>query len=220
MGSLIVIPHFAGGLFFWPLHRVFARTPHPVLNRQLALIFTAALLALAGLAMAIKLSSHDAWWGTELFPAINFIAILTSSMACLRSDASHQELFSRPPVAAIAGVIFVFMAVMFMGGFRNLDIMLHESRTTATVTGIGSHGAVLYEYTVDGHIYGHGGNPGNPGNPANRTFEIQYSAAHPYFSSTTNPSILFGQMLVGMAFVGTGAYSICYTNAIKKTKST
>src|SRR5882762_8936106 len=107
MGSLIVIPHFAGGLFFWPLYRVFARTRNPVLNRQLALIFLAALVALAGLAAVIKLAGNDTWWGTGLFSAINFAAILVSSMACLRSDASNQELFLKPPMAAIAGATFV-----------------------------------------------------------------------------------------------------------------
>jgi hypothetical protein len=219
MGSLVVIPHFAGGLFFWPLYRVFARTRNPVLNRQLALIFLAALVALAGLAAVIKLAGNDTWWGTGLFSAINFAAILISSMACLRSNASNQELFSRPPVAAIAGATFVFMAVMFMGGFRNLDILLHESRTTATITGTGSHGATLYEYNVDGHVYGHARSPGNPSYPTNRTCEIIYSTAHPYFSSTQNPSIIFGQMLVGMAFVATGAYSICRSSARKKAKA-
>jgi hypothetical protein len=221
MGSLVVIPHFAGGLFFWPLYRVFARNPNPVLNRQLALIFLAALLALAGLTGVLLWAGNEAWWKTGLFPVINFVVILLSSVACMRSDASSQERFSKPHVAATAGAAFVFAAVMLVGGgFRNLDIMLHEARTTATVTGIGSHGVILYKYQVDGHIYGSGGDPGNPPYPRGSTFEIRYSTAHPYFSSAENPSIIFGQMLVGMAFVGAGAYSICYSNARKKAKAT
>ena len=110
---------------------------------------------------------------------------------------------------------FVATCVMFHGGFRNLDIALHEARTIATVSGYGAHGAVLYQYNVNGRIYKGAGNPYLPG-PVGNKFEVQYSSAHPYFSSPENLFTLFGQMLVGMAFVGIGAYSI--TRSKRKVK--
>lgn len=216
LSNLFVIPHFAGGLLFLPVFFLFNRSPGPVLKRRLILIFVATLVGLTVLALVIKLVGDDSSWGTSTFSWVNLAAILGSSMACIRDDKAKQLLLSKPLVAAAAAMTFVATCVMFHGGFRNLDIALHEARTIATVTGTGSHGAVLYQYNVNGRTYKGAGSPYLPG-PIGNKFEIKYSSTHPYFSLADNPFTIFGQMLVGMAFVGIGAYSITRSKRTHKT---
>jgi hypothetical protein len=123
-------------------------------------------------------------------------------------------------VAASAGILFVIGAVMFVvGGFRNLDIILNEGRTTATVFGIGSHGVLKYRYDVDGHTYAGGGDPGNPPYPQGSSYEVHYSTVHPFFSTAQNPVTLFGQMLVGCLFVGGGLYSMSLADSKRRAKN-
>jgi len=66
--------------------------------------------------------------------------------------------------------------MFLVGGCKNIDIALHEARTTATVLppteGHGRKG-IDHSYEVDGHTYIGGGDPGNPPYPAGSTFEIR-----------------------------------------------
>ena len=101
------------------------------------------------------------------------------------------------------------MFILVLGGFKNIEIILHEARTTATVTDIQSSGrgrsTLYYRYEIDGHAYTGTGGPDHPleGPPYTNgtTFEIRYSTAHPSFSTAQNPWTLFGQFLVGSLFL-------------------
>jgi hypothetical protein len=113
-----------------------------------------------------------------------------------------------------AGLFFpavVVLVLIFLGGFKHLDILLHEARTTATVfdahgTSPG-RGACYYHYEVDGRTYSGGGHPevksGDPPIEVGTTYEIRYSTAHPSFSTAHHPGTIFGQLLVmGLILLG------------------
>jgi hypothetical protein len=97
---------------------------------------------------------------------------------------------------------------LLLGGFKNIVIILHEARTTATVTEIRSNGKgrsyLYYRYEVDGRTYsGRGGPEHQPFTPpfsAGSTFEIRYSTWMPSFSIAQSPFTIFGQFLVGCLF--------------------
>jgi hypothetical protein len=219
LSNLFVIPHFAGALIFLPVLIYFNRFSTPELKRRLLLIFVVTLAALAGLTLAIVLVGNDSSWNTAIFGWINLGAVLGSSIACIKGDKAKLILLSKPSFAALAAMTFVVACVMFLGGFQNLDIACNPVRTIATVTGTGSHGVILYQYNVNGRTYQGAGDPGNPPYPMGNKFKVQYSAAHPYFSSADSPFTIFGQMLVGMAFGGIGAYSITRSKRKDKTVS-
>ena len=219
MSDILVIPIFAGGLFFLPIFLIVSRDSSPRLRRQLRLIFVVAMVVLGALAVAAKLTGRHFTSGIGLFPAVNFLAVAFSSALCIRDNKSFQQRLLKPRVAAVAAMTFVVTVIIFFGGLQNLDVALHEARTTATVTGRGSHGVLLYQYQVDGKVYEGAGDPGNPPYSIGTNYEIRYSSAHPYFSSAQNPFILFGQMLVAMAFVGIGAYSIRYSISKKNNSA-
>jgi hypothetical protein len=97
--------------------------------------------------------------------------------------------------------------ILLIGGFRNIMIFLREARTTATITAIhpGSRGTLYYRYEVGGHTYTGEGGPEHPAfTPPfaiGDTFEIRYSTFLPFFSTTRNPLIIFGQFAVGCLFL-------------------
>ena len=113
-----------------------------------------------------------------------------------------------------AGVFFpgvVVLILFFHGGLKHLDILLHEARTTATVTESRSTSPgrciIRYSYEVEGHTYSGGGGPGpySGGPPiiVGTTYEIRYSTAHPSFSTVQHPGTIFGQLLVmGLILLG------------------
>jgi len=96
--------------------------------------------------------------------------------------------------------------ILLIGGFRNAVILLHEARTTATITAIhpGSRGSLYYSYEVDGHTYPGQGGPEHPAfTPpfsVGGTFEIRYATLLPFFSTAQNPFTIFGQFMVGCLF--------------------
>src|SRR5437879_10800933 len=103
--------------------------------------------------------------------------MLSSSDDCTRRPFWNRHFF-----LAVGIPLLVAFKIVF-GGYVLSDIALHEARTIATVTGIGSHGIILYRYDIDGHTYSGGGDPGDPPYPEGSTFEIRYSTVHPSFSS-------------------------------------
>jgi hypothetical protein len=202
MSHLVVVPYFAGALFFWPICRLLNCATAPVLQR-LRRNFLVTLIALASLAIVVKSIGDDELWRRMPFPLINCVSLWFSTAAWVEKDEAKLSFLQKPHGAAAAGVVFVAVCMMyFIGGFMKVDIMLHEARTTATVTGIRSHGVLKYRYEVAGHAYTGGGDPGNPPYPIGSTYEIRYSSAHPYFSTAQDPSIFFGQMLVACLFMG------------------
>src|SRR5262245_7083095 len=205
MSHLLLIPHFGGGLLVWPLYCLITRGKGPA-AKQLFPIFLITALALGVLAAKIIFLGEPQQWGIGLFSMINLGSVLFSGMTWLRSDPAMQARFSEPRWAAVFAVSFVVTAMMFMFGFRNFDVLLHEARTTATV--IGGHRGIRYQFEAGGRIWVGGGDPGNPPYPIGSTFEIRYSSAHPFFSTAQSPLIFLGQMAVGSVFVGLGVFGI------------
>jgi hypothetical protein len=95
------------------------------------------------------------------------------------------------------------MVMFLVGGCRNLDIALHEGRTTATVLATEHRGRksvrysyVHYAYEVEGRLY-LGAGPGDPSYPPGSTFQIRYCTIHPSFSTPRNPFDFAGIIGVG-----------------------
>jgi hypothetical protein len=120
----------------------------------------------------------------------------------LKRWVSQRHFFAGVAIPCFAVI------VLLLGGLKNIEIILHEARTTATVTDIQSssrgRSTLYYRYEIDGQAYTGTGAPDHPleGPPYTNgtTFEIRYSTAHPSFSTAKNPWTLFGQFLVGSLF--------------------
>jgi hypothetical protein len=215
MSHLLLVPHFAGGLLVWPLYCLIVREKGPV-SKHLFQIFLITAVVLSVLAGKIILFGDPTQWGIGFFPFINFGSVLCSATTRLRMYPEEmKERFERPRVAAACGVGFVVTAMMFMFGFRSFDILLHEARATAAVTG--GHRGISYQFEASGRTWTGGGDPGNPPYPIGSTFEIRYSSAHPFFSTAQPPLTFLGQMAVGSAFVGLGVFGI--TNSAARAKA-
>ena len=101
---------------------------------------------------------------------------------------------------------FLIFMMAFHGGLKDLAILLHQGRATATVTeqtptGTGpGRTRTLYRYEVDGRAYSGGGLPdfeaNRPAINVGSTYEIWYSTAHPSLSTARKPGILLGQLFV------------------------
>lgn len=102
----------------------------------------------------------------------------------------------------------VVFTMLFRGGLKDLDILLHKARTIATVTESSSTGPgrsrTRFRYEVDGRSYSGGGVPDINDKPIEErkpitvgsTYEIWYSTARPSFSTPREPGILVGQLCV------------------------
>jgi len=118
----------------------------------------------------------------------------------------RRWLSQRHFFAGVAIPLF-FVFIMVLAGFRNLAIILHEARTTATITEIhpGSRGTLYYRYEVGGRTYTGRGGPDHPAfTPPfaiGDTFEIRYSTFLPFFSTAESPYTIFGQFAVGCLFL-------------------
>ena len=129
------------------------------------------------------------------------VAMSSSLPPVVRCWLSQRHFF------AGVGIPFFFVFIMLLGGFRNLAIMLHEARTTATITEIhpGSRGTLYYRYEVGGRTYTGEGGPDHqaltPPFAVGDTFEIRYSSLLPFFSTAQNPLTIFGQFAVGCLFL-------------------
>jgi len=109
--------------------------------------------------------------------------------------------------------MLVVFTMVFFGGLKDLDILLHKGRTIATVTESSSpspgRSRTIYRYEVDGLSYSGGGGPDLNDLPIEErkpigvgsTYEISYSTAHPSFSTALQPGIHFGQLIVSYLIV-------------------
>jgi hypothetical protein len=109
--------------------------------------------------------------------------------------------------------MLVVFTMVFFGGLKDVDILLHKGRTIATVTESSSPSPgrtrIRYRYAVDGRSYTGGGGPDLNELPVEErkpitvgsTYEISYSTAHPSFSTPREPGILFGQLIVAYLIV-------------------
>lgn len=109
--------------------------------------------------------------------------------------------------------MLVVFTMVFFGGFRHVDILLHKGRTIATVTESirirPGRSRVSYRYEVDGRSYSGSGGPDLNDLPIEErkpitigsTYEIWYSTAHPSFSTAREPGIFVGQLFVSYLIV-------------------
>lgn len=142
-----------------------------------------------------------------------------------------RDKVMRWPVPYRMGAIFMAGFALFIlfprGGWKRLDILLHEARTMATVVESRSTSpgrcVVRYRYEVEGQTYTGGGAP-DPGPDIppikiGTTYEIRYATAHPRFSCVEHPGIIFGQYVVGCLFVSACAFLGARSEAAKKSQS-
>ena len=121
-------------------------------------------------------------------------------MKCWKSLAQRHFFIA-------VGIPGFALFILLLGGFRNIIILLHEARTTATITAVqnGSRATLYYSYQVAGHTYTGEGGPDHPAfTPPfaiGDTFEIRYSTLLPFFSTARNPLTIFGQFAVGCLFL-------------------
>ncbi len=205
--DVILIPPYAGGLLVWPVFWMFSKN-RGVLFRELRKVFgwTAVGLALvAAVQWLIGLLSSSSVSLLQLFPAINLVSVMASTVTFFRVSTGNTRAFLERNFIAVVGIPGFSLMVMFLvGGCRNIDIALHEGRATATVLPAVSSGrkSIEYSYLVDGRTYTGSGEPGNPPYPPGSTFEIRYCTLHPSFSTARNPFEFVGIILVGSAFAG------------------
>ncbi len=137
----------------------------------------------------------------ERNPPIRF-----DKLMAVKTDAEKPSSFRQRHFIAAIGIPCFTVFILLIGGAKFIDISLHEARTMATVTGLGSHGVILYSYEADGQKYSGPGDPGNPPYREGSTFEVRYSTMHPSFSVAHNPFTIFGQYGVGCLFLLWGDY--------------
>jgi hypothetical protein len=119
----------------------------------------------------------------------------------MRRWLSQRHFFAGVGIPCFAVFILV------IGGFKNIMILLHEARTTATITAIhhGSRPTLDYRYDVGHRTYTGEGGPDHPAfTPpfaVGDTFEVRYSTWLPFFSTAQNPLTIFGQFAVGCLFL-------------------
>jgi hypothetical protein len=113
-----------------------------------------------------------------------------------------QPLWRRHRIAVL-GIPLITGFIMLGGGFKHLNIALHEGRSTATVTGSGAHDLILYRYEVGGQTYTGAGDPGfqYAPFPIGSTFQIRYSVSHPSFSTARHPLRFVGEIFTASLFV-------------------
>ena len=93
MEYLLLIPYFLGGLFFWPLFRLFSgRTS--ARSQRLWRVFIVTLIILVALGIVfgtvalLGRFNHNWLWGSLWFPFINLVSLGCSVLACVHSDES------------------------------------------------------------------------------------------------------------------------------------
>jgi hypothetical protein len=103
-----------------------------------------------------------------------------------------------PPLLAILAVGGIIACCIAFGFWRSFDIALHEGRVGGTVTGTGGHGAILYQYAVDGHQY----SGQSTGQAKDGAVEVRYSRAHPWRSTLEDPLLFPKQVACAATIVG------------------
>ena len=203
--DIILLPRYLASLLFLPVFWVFSGN-RGALFRRLARIFgwtLAAFILLATANWIIGLSGPAPGLFSRFSPLINFASLLASTIACLSESTGSVRAFVERNFIGIFGPALFCAFVMFIGpGCRNIEIALHEARTTATVLPAEHHPrrGITYSYQVEGQAYRGGGDPGNPPYPPGSTFEIRYSTLHPSLSTARNPFEFVGIIFVGSGF--------------------
>ena len=92
------------------------------------------------------------------------------------------------------------LVIYFIGGhlWRNASLAFYGQKTQGTVTGE-NRGMIVYHYAVDGHDYSGSGIGHNRQYPVGASSEVQYSAAHPSFSTIDEPFLFEEQSIFGVA---------------------
>lgn len=206
--DIILVPPYAGGLLFWPVFWIVSNNREALFWR-LARIFAWTAVGLIALAAA---QSFIGFFGStqvpliNFLPAINMVSLMVSTVACFQASTGRVRCFLQRNFIAVVGIPFFSVMVMFLvGGCKDIDIALHEARTTATVlpaTESHSRKGIRYSYEVDGHTYTGGGDPGYPPYPPGSTFQIRYCTVHPSFSTARSPFEFVGVICVGSIFAG------------------
>lgn len=184
------------GRLFWELGKIFGWTA-----AGLATLAAGQWLTSIFCATAIPL--------LNFCPVVNFVSLMVSAAACFRASTGRVRSFLQRNFIAVAGIPGFSLMVMFLGGCKNIDIALHEARTTAIVLspteGRGRKG-IRYSYEVDGRTYIGRGDPGNPPYPPGSAFEIAYCTLHPSFSTSRSPFEPLGILCAGSAFAGVASF--------------
>jgi hypothetical protein len=210
-GAIVVVAGAAVLLAAWKIIHELRRKARPIRYGPFGLALMLLSLAFLGGVVVYGLPLIVDY--PLMVITVPFAATVAFSLACahdqkleLAEQSEPPSYVEAPPIwqrhfFAPVGIPLFAVFIMVIGGCKNIDIALHEGRTTATVTGVdhsrGGHGALLYRYEVDGHPYSGSGDPGNPSYPGGSTFEIRYSTLHPSFSIAHSPFTIFGQFLVG-----------------------
>jgi len=157
--DIILLPPYAGGLLFWPVFWIVGKNREALFWR-LAKIFACTAVGLIALAAAQLLTGLFGPMQLRLinlFPIINMVSLMGSTVACFQVSTGQVQSFLQRNFIAVVGIPFFSVMVMFLvGGCKNIDIALHEARTTATVlppTEGHSRKSIRYCYEVDGHKY-------------------------------------------------------------------
>lgn len=210
--DIILLPPYAGGLLVWPIFCM-SSSNRGMLFRELAKVFgwTLAGLALLGAGQwLIGLFKFTSVSLLHLFPVVNLFSLMVSTVAFFRASTGRVRSFLERNFIAVVGIPGFSLVVMFLvGGCRDIDIALHEGRTTATVlprTEGPGRKYIRYSYEVDGQTYGGGGDPGKPPYPPGSTFEIRYCTLHPSMSTARSPFEFIGIIFVGTMFAGFGSF--------------
>jgi hypothetical protein len=152
------------------------------------------------------------------------VSLMGSTVACFQASTGRVRSFLQRNFIAVVGIPFFSVMVMFLiGGCKNIDIALHEARTTATVLpATESHGrkGIRYSYEVDSHTYIGGGDPGNPPYSPGSTFEIRYCTLHPSFSTARSPFEFVGIICVGSFFAGMASFTASRSKRWNRAETT
>jgi len=119
----------------------------------------------------------------------------------MEADADH--LRRKPWLVPVLVAVEIVACWIGFGFWHSIDITLHEGRAKGTVTGLGSHGVILYEYTVDEHRYS-GGSWGDFSRiyPTGTEVEVRYSRTHPSWSTLVDPLLFPKQVACAATIVG------------------
>ena len=114
----------------------------------------------------------------------------------------YREHFRQHPIwtTFVFGILFCFLASRLWVSF---SIALFEQHTSGIVTGLASHGQILYRYTVGSQEYS-GRSIGEDGHfyPKDSPVEVRYSGVFPSFSTLTWPLLFPGQLLCAVVIFG------------------
>jgi hypothetical protein len=145
------------------------------------------------------------------------MSVRYAARSIVEADAGH--LRRKPWLLPFLGLVGVVACWIGLGFWHSFNISLHEGRIGGTVTGLGSHGVILYEYTVDQHRHS-GKSTGDFTRiyPKGSEVEVRYSRTHPSWSTLVDP-LLFPKQVTFAALI-VGGILICVYFAQKRKRRT